>query len=143
MRYDEDRYGGGGDDYVRIRPRLTLAQITQVQAGLAESLGEEVTEPQLTANQNNFPLAPGFALHRFTTDGVARTITGFAGGAPGRVKFFCNAGGGANITLNNQDAASSAENRIITGTGGNVAITPDQLVYLIYDNTSQRWRLRT
>lgn len=141
MRYDGDsRYGG--DDFVLTRPKLTPAQIAQVRTGLAESLGEEVTEPQLTANQNNFPLSPGFVLHRFTTDGVARTITGFAGGSPGRVVFFCNAGGAANITLNNQDAASSAENRIITGAGGNVAVTPDQLVYLVYDHTSQRWRLR-
>lgn len=140
MRYEEGRYGG--DDYVLTRPGLTPRQVGQVQVGLAESLGEEVTEPQLTANQNNFPLSTGFTYHRFTTDGVARAITGFAGGVPGRAIFFCNAGGGANITLNNQDAASSAENRIITGTGGNVAITPDQLVYLVYDNASQRWRLR-
>ena len=141
MRYEGDtRYGG--DDFVLTRPKLTPAQVGQVQTGLAEDIAGEVTEPQLTANRNDFPLNPGFLLHRFTTDGVARIITGFAGGSAGRVFYFCNAGGGVNITLNNQDAASLAQNRIITGTGGNVAVTPDQLVYLVYDNFTQRWRLR-
>jgi len=141
MRSSEDRYGGN-DDYVLTRPRLTPTQVGQVQTDLAESIAREITEPQLTADRNDFPIAVDFLLHRFTTDGVARVITGFAGGAQGRIFYFCNAGGGVNITLNNQDAASTAQNRIITGTGGNVAITPDQLVYLVYDNTSQRWRLR-
>jgi hypothetical protein len=99
-----------------------------------------VTPDALTANVNNYSLADGIYF-RLSTNGVARVITGLANVKPGRLVFLCNVAGGANITLNNQDAGSDASNRIITGTGAAVNIQPDRAAILFYDGVSTRWRV--
>ncbi len=100
----------------------------------------EVSPEAFTADQNNLTLSDGHSF-RFSTNGVARTITGFANVRAGRVVYIQNVAGGANISLANQSGSSTEQNRIITGTGGTVAIQPDRGAILLYDGRTTRWRL--
>jgi hypothetical protein len=53
-----------------------------------------------------------------------------------------NVGAANFVHLNNQDAGSTASNRIITGTAGSVnALNTNDTCELIYDGTTQRWRI--
>ena len=45
-----------------------------------------------------------------------------------------------NVTLNHQDAGSVAANRIISPTGANYVLGPDESCEIWYDATTARWR---
>src|SRR6185437_12269310 len=103
---------------------------------------EGVTSPaQITADQNDYVPATGDAVGtwRLTSD-AARAITGIANGVIGRRLTIVNVGANT-ITLKNQSASSVAANRLITGTGADLAIAADQSVMLEYDGTTARWRV--
>lgn len=93
---------------------------------------------QITANQNNYDIAGNNAL-RLSTD-ASRTITGLNGGASGRFLYILNVGSN-NIVLANQSASSSAANRMISYTGANLTVATNEIVKLIYDSTTARWRI--
>jgi hypothetical protein len=46
-----------------------------------------------------------------------------------------------NVTLNHQDAGSTAANRIISPTGANYVLGADESCEIIYDATTARWRI--
>jgi hypothetical protein len=81
----------------------------------------------------------GFSYLRFTGGGAV-VVTGFANGSDGKDLEIINRTGNT-VTLNNQDAGSSAANRIITGTGGNLVIANDAGARLKYDATTTRWQV--
>lgn len=93
---------------------------------------------QITADQNDYNPGTG-SNFRLSTD-AARTVTGFAGGADGRLMLIANVGS-FNLVLANQNAGSVAANRIVTGTGADVTVAADDTAILIYDSVSSRWRL--
>ena len=139
----DERYVGGdiltpdgGDQQIQITPDFNQV----VRAAADENLTDTVTPDPLTATTNNYSMGQG-TYFRLSTSGGAQIITGFANVQAGRRIFIFNVAGGANITLNNQDAGSSAENRIITGTGAAVVIQSDRGAVLFYDGISTRWRL--
>lgn len=104
------------------------------------NMAERITPPQITADQNNYN--PGTApVWRLSSD-AARNITGIAAPSPEmpRWLFLVNVGA-FNIVLKNQDVASQAANRIITGTGADLTIGPDARATLWYDPDSDRWRV--
>lgn len=68
---------------------------------------------------------------------AAVNITGIAGGSAGRQLTVENIGA-INITLTNQDAASSAANRFALPRP--LVLRPNQAVTLTYDGTTSRWR---
>lgn len=68
------------------------------------------------------------------------TLSGLTGGSDGRI-IVLNYIGAHTLNLTNQDAASTAANRFITGTGATVALTQDQNAWLSYDGTTSRWRV--
>jgi len=139
-QYDLDRYEIDLGDYEQLQPiddQFIAEQIGQATGNFTP----EVDIPTLTADANDLSLPEG-TYFRLSTNGVARNITGFANVKGGRVAFLANTGGGANITLRNQNVGSITEQRIITGTGADVAVAPDQLVYIVYDSITKRWRLR-
>lgn len=43
--------------------------------------------------------------------------------------------------MNDQDAGATAANRIITGTSGPVSLSSGASLYLVYDDSSSRWRV--
>lgn len=101
-----------------------------------------VTPAQIVGNQNDYApeLVPARdSLFRLASD-AARTITGLAGGAQSRRRYIANIGA-FTITLANENAGSAAENRIITGAGANLDVGVNQVVALLYDPTSLRWRV--
>lgn len=97
-----------------------------------------VTPPTIQAQQNNYDPGPDNCF-RLSANGI-QTITGIAGGIDGRLWVGANVGS-SDILFAHQDAASNAENRIITGTLGTPAtLTPNGAIILQCDGTTQRWR---
>lgn len=91
---------------------------------------------------NDYAGADGASFARLTGGAGGSSITGIANGVDGRLLVLLNVGAD-NVTLTHQDAASAAANRIITGTGLSVTMTTDDIVILIYDATTARWRQLT
>lgn len=99
----------------------------------------ENTPAQITANQNNYN--PGsYAALRLSSD-APRDITGIvpSGSNQGRVLFIFNVGAN-NIVLKHQDANSTAANRIIANTGADITLSANEIGFLWYDDTTNRWR---
>jgi len=136
--FDVDIVGGGdgGDGGINENQ---LNQISNALSAASPDILDQVTIPPLAATANDLSLPEGLSF-RLSTSGGAQIITGFANVKAGRQVFILNFGAN-NITLNNQDAGSLAQNRIITGTGAAVAIQPDRSALLVYDGTTVRWRL--
>lgn len=111
----------------------TLSDLT-----LLLSLNTQATSPaQITANQNDYAIGGG-TFFRLSSD-AARTITGLTGGVNGKRLTIVNVGF-FNITFANESASSTAANRIITGYGQGLVVAPDELIEMVYDVTTQRWR---
>src|SRR5688572_2182430 len=112
----------------------------------ATSTGEGLTingstPTQITASQNDYGFSGGTAaniLQRLSSD-ASRNITGISGGADGKQYVLANVGS-FDIALTNDDASSSAANRIYTGTGATLTLAPNELVEMVYDSVSSRWR---
>lgn len=98
-----------------------------------------VTPTQLSANANDYD--PGIAsadIFRISSN-AARDITGFAAGLyDGHSLFLRNVGSFA-ITLKHQNTGSAAANRIISPWAGDVVISANSSMVVIYDNTLARW----
>lgn len=88
---------------------------------------------------NNYAIPAGASMIRF--NGGTTTLTGIAGGVDGQMLHGFNLASGANLTIANQSASSTAGNRIITGTAADVTITNEGAFTLVYDATSTAWRI--
>lgn len=66
-------------------------------------------------------------------------VTGIADKYDGRLIIITNYSG--TFTIYNENASSTAANRIITGTGADVTKAADTTFQLIYDSQTARWRL--
>lgn len=113
-----------------------------VLVGSALSL-QTVTPATFGVNQNNFSIGTGSTggvIQRLAATAGALSITGFGSPLDGRVLIICNVGANA-FSLANQSASSTDVNRIITGTGAALSVGVDQSVTLVYDSTTQRWRV--
>lgn len=100
--------------------------------------------PQITANQNDYDPANAFMRQTHVTtwrisSDAARNITGIAGGRQGLRLLLVNTGGFA-ITLKNDDANSTAANRILGGGADVVIAATTGSAQLVYDDTTARWR---
>lgn len=107
-----------------------------------------ITASDLTADVNDYQ-GHGTgnsqrALLRVSTDDLgARVITGFDV-AVSRVNdtiWVVNVGTVDNISLAHQNASSSAANRIISPTGANLVLGPNEGAMIWYDDTDSRWRI--
>jgi hypothetical protein len=100
------------------------------------------TPAEITTSQNNYVLT-GSAFQRLNCT-AASDITGVAppGGShvDGRMITIHNVGT-AKITLKHDSSSSTAANRFITPTAGDIVLGPNRIVQAIYDGTSTRWRL--
>lgn len=95
------------------------------------------------ANGNNDNInIPDAVFIRVTGPTAGFNIRGITNVSDGRFIILANRSGQV-MTVNNQDAGSTAANRIITGTGANIAFAVDTSVCLVYDNTTQRWLVIT
>ncbi len=105
--------------------------------GLA--LSAVIAPPQITANQNDYnPTGVATASVLQVSSDIARTVTGLAGGAEGRVLCLVNIGSQP-IALSDESTSSSAANRFTLG--ANLTVAAKQAAMLRYDGTATRWRL--
>ena len=98
------------------------------------------TPATLVADVNNY--SPSNAsLWRLSSD-AARDITGIFSlyKIVGRTLTIINVGSN-NIILKNESGLSSTFNRIITGTGSDITLLPNNSINLIKDFISSRWRV--
>ena len=76
---------------------------------------------------------------RYTGAGTA-TFTGVTGGVNGRILYVHNDSASA-LTLSNDSGSSTAANRILTGTGSDLAVAAGSSIVMQYDATESRWRV--
>lgn len=95
---------------------------------------------QIISNQNDYALpAQKSPFLRLTTD-ASRTITGIVASDDGEIHQIWNVGSNP-IVFSHQNVGSSANNRFINDTGADITLAANDKVDLIYDNTTQRWRV--
>lgn len=100
-------------------------------------LNNSVTPAQITATQNNYnPTSSDVANILAISSDAARSITGMANGAAGRVITLYNAGN-FTITLTHEDAASTATNRFFFYGAANLRLKSNQSITLYYN--ASRW----
>lgn len=138
------------DARVGNTPQFVVTNTGEVGAGgaatpattvdIAGDLATRVVSPAALAggNNNDYAGANGRSFARLTP-GVNSTITGLADGQDGRLLTLVNLGA-ADITIANQNANSAAANRIITLTGADEVLNADDVMMLVYDPTTARWR---
>jgi hypothetical protein len=126
-------------------PTIAAPTLTGTTAGANLTLSGTATwtpgsDYTTTGAQNNVSLGTVSAV-RYTGAGTA-TFTGIVAGSnlSGQLLLLHNASGSV-LTLSNQSASSTAANRIITGTGADLAVANDSSVGLQYDGTASRWRV--
>ena len=99
---------------------------------------DQITVPQVVANQNDYPLPPGQVI-RFSTD-ASRNFTGFAGSRSGIVAFS-NVGSFDGVIVDNS-ASSAAANRVLCPNSGvNVTVSARKTALMFYDFQDFRWRI--
>jgi len=92
-------------------------------------------------NGNNNDCAVGEATYlRVTGPSAAFTITGIAGGTPGRVLIIYNTTT-QNMSFTHEDGASAAANRIRTMDAATHTSAGEAVAVLIYSGTDSRWVL--
>lgn len=95
---------------------------------------------QITADQNNYAPGGSSYFQRWNTD-ASRQITGLSlSQVTGQVHEIWNVGA-QDIVIVHQSASSTAANRFLCASATNYTITPEQGVKIIYDGTTQRWRV--
>ncbi len=96
-----------------------------------------------TGTQNNYsPTGIANATILRLNPGSALTITGITGGVNGRHLIIENVSGTAAVTLANENASSTAANRLnmLGATGTVMSSNVNTAVHLVYDGTASRWK---
>ena len=97
------------------------------------------TPAQLTGNANDYALAVATNDIFRVSSSAAVNITGITAGLfDGHAILLRNVGSFA-ITLRHQDAASAAANRLISPWAGDVVVSANSSMLLMYDSTLSRW----
>lgn len=128
---------GGADTHAaRITGRSTLRGVGAY---------DPLSPTALTADVNDYAPATGTAMRqiwRMTSDDLGvRTITGLGAQQSVDTQWITNIGTVDNIILAHQNAGSAAGNRIISPTGANLTLGPDESALLWHDDTTDRWRI--
>jgi hypothetical protein len=115
-------------------------------AAAAFALEGDITPSELAAGttQNYAPTSLSTASTlRQAVNAAGSVLGGLTGGYDGRILVVHNISTGAaeTLTLNHEDASSTAANRFVLPTGVALIIVDRGTVTLRYDSTSSRWRL--
>ena len=106
---------------------------------------EPLSPATLTSNVNNYAPATGNSMRqvwRLASDDLGvRTITGIAVQQGADTQWITNIGIVDNLILSHQDVLSTAGNRIISPTGANLTLGPDESALLWHDSVTDRWRI--
>lgn len=130
--------GPSVDLYANGTLRLGVGSNISIAGGLV--VPDSATVAGL-ANGNNNNLDPGArVIVQYSANTGSTDITGFQGGVDGRVLLVAEAASlGGDLRLMNEDANSTAANRIQVMVGGNLTFT-GSMALLVYNGSSQRWR---
>lgn len=102
------------------------------------SLAGVIAPAQITSSQNDYnPTGLASASVLQISSDAARSVSGLAGGAEGRVVVLLNTGAQP-VTLLDESTASVPANRFTLG--GNLTIAARQAAMLRYDGTAARWQ---
>lgn len=93
----------------------------------ASAASGDVTALTFTKSLVRFSNSP--TIHGIDSTGVENTF------------LYLMNGSASDITIPNDSASASIENRIITGTGDSFTFEPGGMALVAYDTTSDRWRL--
>lgn len=132
---------GGSYALQDVGSALTLLYDGSNWVELARADGGVVTQTTTdTGTTNNFALSRGVNLLR-SNNASLLTLTGLVAGYDGQVMDLVSIGAGQ-VDLANQNAGSTAVNRIITGPTGTVSLAAGVgRARLRYDATTARWRV--
>lgn len=126
--------------------------ITVAKAGFAFTAAEttdvllydgisRIGPPALAVTTNNYVPPQAYqALLWYLSATAAVTLTGIGAPVFDGYQIQLIVTGAFTITVTNEDAASLAGNRIITGTGASIVLPPDSSMTLLYDAGTTRWR---
>lgn len=107
--------------------------------------GHRLSTPgSFAVNQDDFPTTDTSFVRLANTAGGPVDISGFANGFNGKRLVIANVGS-VQIVLKNDDVNSAAANRMLLyssggGGGADYPLNPDDVVELIYDSVTARWR---
>ena len=133
------------DPLLQIIKRLDALETEQRRLASLEPLfpiWNLAEQEALTADQTNYALRDYGIIQLVPT--ANRIIRGITNGYRGRILFLRNDNASFTITLNNQDAAAVAENRIVTPSNANVVLGTRQTAIFFYrvaSTTTSRWML--
>ncbi len=135
--------GAAGRDtnlYRRIADVLKTDDSFEVGAALRPLASLQFSQQTLTPSADIDDVSTGgVVMQRIAATG-ATGISGFVAGGSGSLLVVMVTNAQA-ITLNHQDAGSSATNRIITPTELNMGLGEGDAAILLYDAISDRWRV--
>ncbi|MBK6564014.1 MAG: hypothetical protein IPG18_02210 [Saprospiraceae bacterium] len=80
------------------------------------------------------------SIYKISGPVAAFSVTGLSGGVDGRIITLMN-DSGFEMGIKNQDAGSTAANRIITGTSNEIVVPAQSLISFVYDLVLTRWRV--
>lgn len=99
------------------------------------------TPSQITSDQNDYD--PGTTSYlRLSCDANGRAVTGFTGGADGRVLVVHNTGNNL-LYLPNGSTGSSAANRLLFPNATGITLARDECAEFIYDAAQSLWLLKS
>ena len=136
-----DNYDASNERQTRRALEDSISDMQSQIASLLTTYGTlSLGETDITlVNSNNDNISIGYATYvRVSGPTAAFAIRGIAGGERGRLVFIRNTVA-FNMTLSNENAGSTAANRITTQTGADVVLTGVSSAVLLYDATSSRW----
>lgn len=160
LRFTEP--SGSGTNYTSIEARAQAANIPwtlpDTQGGVRTVLTNDgagnlywshnahnltfavTTLSTFNSNQNNLYLDPSKAVFRICAS-ANYDLTGMSNGVDGRFVIVSNVCTTGNVRIMNENANSSAANRILIGGAGSFSCGANESVLLVYDGVSQRWRV--
>lgn len=117
---------------------------SMIEAIAKGQIGPPTTGIALVNGLNSNIASPATERVRITGPTGAFSVGGFVGGIDGRKLRIYNSVA-QTMTIVNEDASSTAANRITTTTGGNVALgtTAKSFFTISYDGTDSRWILES
>lgn len=131
-----DRYDPEEEGQYRLSVQASIQQaigfLTERKTGTPAALA--------SGDNNDFAIGSVVDLLRLTADAGASAITGIDSGRGGRRIVLVSISANT-LTLEHEDAASVATNRIITPTAAAITLVLNDVAELIYDEVSARWRV--
>ena len=125
-------------DISMCRGAANVLKLTNGLTGPATISSPANTPTEITSDQNNYSPGTGWLI-RVTGD-FQHNITGMVAGQDGETRHLVNVGT-TNLVLVNESISSLTTNRFRNSTGTDIVLSPDQEALLIYDSTSNRWRV--